>query len=295
MFLHLDNKLIKKRGGLSPGEWVYMIVKEEFLNKLRQFFGLNLYEVRIWTALLSRGVSTAGELSDIGNVPRSRAYDILESLEKKGFVVMKLGKPIKYIAVEPKEVVERVKKLVMEDAGESVKRLEELKETDVLRELDLLHKQGIEFVEPTDLSGAIRGRHNIYAHIESLIKNAENSVTIVTTGKGLVRKNEALRATLEKLKKKNVKIRIAANLNKASLDAAKQLSKIAEVRSTNKVNARFCIVDSKDLVFMMMNDENVHPSYDVGVWVNTPLFTSALESMFDLAWKEMTPLDKVKT
>ncbi len=64
-----------------------MIVKEDFLNKLRQFFSLNLYEAKIWTALLSRGVSTAGELSDIGNVPRSRAYDILESLEKKGFVV----------------------------------------------------------------------------------------------------------------------------------------------------------------------------------------------------------------
>ena len=81
-----------------------MIVKEEFLSNLRRAFDLNLYEVRIWTALLSRGVSTAGELSDIGNVPRSRAYDVLESLEKKGFVVMKLGKPIKYIAVEPKEV-----------------------------------------------------------------------------------------------------------------------------------------------------------------------------------------------
>ncbi|MBS3156026.1 hypothetical protein J4413_02215, partial [Candidatus Woesearchaeota archaeon] len=153
---------------------------------------------------------------------------------------------------------------------------------------------GIEFIEPTDLSGAIRGRHNIYAHMESLIKNAENTVTIVTTGKGLVRKNEALKAVLERLKKKNVKIRIAANLTKASLDAAKQLSKIAEVRSTSKVNARFCIIDNKDLVFMMMSDENVHPSYDVGVWVKTPLFTSALESMFDLAWKEMTPLDKVK-
>ena len=89
-----------------------MIVKEDFLSKLRQFFGLNLYEVRIWTALLSRGVSTAGELSDIGDVPRSRAYDVLESLEKKGFVVMKVGKPIKYLAVEPKEVVERVKKSI---------------------------------------------------------------------------------------------------------------------------------------------------------------------------------------
>ena len=48
-----------------------MIVKEEFLSKLRRYFSLNLYEVKIWTALLSRGVSTAGELSDIANVPRS--------------------------------------------------------------------------------------------------------------------------------------------------------------------------------------------------------------------------------
>ena len=72
-----------------------MIVKEEFLSKLRTYFSLNLYEVKIWTALLSRGVSTAGELSDMANVPRSRSYASLESLEKNGFVVMKFGKPIK--------------------------------------------------------------------------------------------------------------------------------------------------------------------------------------------------------
>ena len=65
-----------------------MIVDKVFLNKLRDF-GLNSYEVKIWTALLSRGVSTAGELSDIANVPRSRSYDVLESLEKKGFIIIK--------------------------------------------------------------------------------------------------------------------------------------------------------------------------------------------------------------
>src|SRR5512137_2145167 len=104
-----------------------MIVKDEFLSKLRKSFGLNLYEVKIWAALLSRGVSTAGELSDIANVPRSRSYDILESLEKKGFVIMKLGKPIKYIAVPPQEVVERVKKNMKREADDTQKRLEDLK------------------------------------------------------------------------------------------------------------------------------------------------------------------------
>ena len=84
-----------------------MIVNEEFLSKLRRSFGLNLYEVKLWTALLSRGVSTAGELSDIADVPRSRTYDVLESLERKGFVVVKPEKPIRYLAIAPNEVLER--------------------------------------------------------------------------------------------------------------------------------------------------------------------------------------------
>src|SRR5512139_3806201 len=108
-----------------------MIVKDEFLGKLRRYFNLKLYEVKIWTALLSRGVSTAGELSDIANVPRSRSYDVLESLEKKGFVIMKIGKPIKYIAVPPKEVLERVKKNIKNDADNHVKLLEDIKKTEL--------------------------------------------------------------------------------------------------------------------------------------------------------------------
>ena len=125
-------------------------------------FGLNSYEVKIWTALLSRGVSTAGELSDIANVPRSRSYDVLESLEKKGFVIMKLGKPIKYIAVPPKEVVERVKKNIQEYARDEVKKLTDLKNTEIIEELSTLHTQGVELIEPADLSGSLRGRHNLY-------------------------------------------------------------------------------------------------------------------------------------
>ncbi len=262
-----------------------MIVKDEFLSRLRQYFGLNLYEVRIWTALLSRGVSTAGELSDIGNVPRSRAYDVLESLEKKGFVVMKLGKPIKYLAVEPREVVERVKKLVARESLERIKRLDQLRGTDVLGELNSLHKQGIEFVEPSDLCGAVRGRHNLYTHLESVIKGANKTVTIMTTSKGVLRKVDALKSELERLKRKGVKIRIGAPITKETMAAVGDISKIAEVRNVKGMNARFCIVDGKEIMFMVMNDDEVHPMYDVGVWVNTPYFAAAMENMFELVWK----------
>ena len=114
-----------------------MIVKDELLSKLRRYFDLNLYEVKLWTALLSRGVSTAGELSDIADVPRSRSYDVLESLEKKGFVIMKLGKPIKYIAIPPSEVVERVKKNMHTNAQKKIKRLDDVKVSPLLTELEI--------------------------------------------------------------------------------------------------------------------------------------------------------------
>jgi len=269
-----------------------MIVKDEFLAKLRQYFGLNLYEVRIWTALLSRGVSTAGELSDIGNVPRSRAYDVLESLEKKGFVVMKLGKPIKYMAVDPIEVIERVKKYVRVNADEKAKRLDGLRGTDVLTELNLLHKQGIEFIEPSDLSGAIRGRHNLYTHLELLVRNAKKSITLMTTSKGMIRKVEALRPELEKLAKKGIKIRIAAPITKENMTAIKDISRLAEVRDNKNINARFCIIDSKELMFMILDDETVHPTYDLGIWINSPFFAGALDGMFAACWDSLESADK---
>jgi sugar-specific transcriptional regulator TrmB len=270
-----------------------MIVKEEFLSKLRRYFSLNLYEVKIWAALLSRGVSTAGELSDIANVPRSRSYDVLESLEKKGFVVMKLGKPIKYLAVPPQEVLERVKKNMKQEAKEKVARLDDLKNTEILNELNALHTQGVELVEPTDLSGSLRGRHNLYNHLELTIRNAEESVTIMTTTQGFMRKIEGLKPVFEKIKKRGVKIRIAAPITKEAMSAVKDIQEVAEVRSTDS-RARFTVVDGKEIIFMVIDDSEVHPTYDIGIWVNTPFFANAMQELFDLAWKEMKPIAKVK-
>lgn len=269
-----------------------MIVKEEFLSKLRRYFSLNLYEVKIWAALLSRGVSTAGELSDIANVPRSRSYDVLESLEKKGFVIMKLGKPIKYLAVPPSEVIERVKKNMKQDANSKIKRLEDLKDTDLLNELNSLHSQGVELVEPSDLSGSLRGRHNLYNHLELTIRNAEEEVVIMTTTQGLMRKIEGLKSIFEKIKKRGVKVKIAAPLTKEAKDAVKDLGDVAEVRHTDS-KARYTVVDGKEIIFMVTDDSEIHPTYDIGIWVNTPFFANAMQDLFDLAWTSMKPANKV--
>ena len=205
---------------------------------------------------------------------------------------MKLGKPIKYIAVPPKEVVERVKKNVQEYAKDEIKKLTDLKNTDVINELSALHTQGVELVEPADLSGSLRGRHNLYNHLELTIRNAEESVTLMTTSQGFIRKMGGLKATFEKLKKRGVKIRVAAPITKEAIPTLKDVGGLVEVRHTDN-KARFCIVDRKEIIFMVLDDNEVHPTYDVGIWVNTPFFASALEELFELAWKNMKPANEL--
>ncbi|MBN2112079.1 hypothetical protein JW707_03185 [Candidatus Woesearchaeota archaeon] len=270
-----------------------MIVKQEFLSKLKDF-GLNTYETKLWTALLSRGISTAGELSDIASVPRSRSYDVLESLERKGFIIMKIGKPIKYIAVPPAEVLERIKKKVIDDAEKQTSTLSKLKNSEVLQELNLLHSQGVELVEPADLTGAIKGRNNLYNHIDAMIKNAEKKVHLLTTEEGLMRKADVLKSALQKAKSKGVEVKIAAPLTKKSAAAVKKIGSLAQIRSVDDVTARFCVVDGKEITFMLLDDKEIHPSYDVGVWVNTKFFARALEGIFESLWANMTPASKAK-
>src|SRR3989344_7269498 len=125
-----------------------MIVQKEFLTKLREF-GLNSYESKLWTALLSRGSSTAGELSDIAGAPRSRSYDVLESLEKKGFIITKPGKPIQYVAVPPESVIDRIKKKIEEDTKKHMELITGLKTAKILDDLNGLYSQGIDLVQPT--------------------------------------------------------------------------------------------------------------------------------------------------
>ena len=52
---------------------------------LREAFGLNSYESKLYVTLLGRGMK-AVEAAQASGVPQSRTYDILRSLEKKGFM-----------------------------------------------------------------------------------------------------------------------------------------------------------------------------------------------------------------
>jgi len=230
-------------------------------------------------------MSTAGELSDIADVPRSRTYDVLESLERKGFVIVKPEKPIKYIAIPPQEVITRVHKKIEKDLEKFSKRLEKISNSAIMDELNELYNQGIEPMQITDFSGALKGRHNIYDQLSYIIKNAQSSVDIITSEDGIIRKLRSLRPIFEKAIYRGIKIRIISpKLDKSDLNF--ELNESIELKNHPDIKSRFCIVDGKNVVFMLTDDMETHPSYDIGFWVNSSYFGNTLKNYFEHKWIE---------
>ena len=248
-----------------------MLIHKDTIAELRLRFKLNIYEVKIWTALLSRGIAAASELADISGVPRSRCYDVLESLEKKGFIIMKVGKPIKYIAVQPEAVVDRVKKGLEEEAQEQIKIVDELSGTDVFTELELLHKTGIKKVNVENITDVVVGRTSVNRFVKDMLLRANKSVTILTNEIGLKHKLKVLKKAKASLSKKKIKVRLYTHANvDVSVDNV-------EVLKTSHT-ARFVNVDNDEILFVMAGKDS---DSDSGLWIKSHYFVNALNALFE--------------
>ncbi|MEM2089996.1 MAG: helix-turn-helix domain-containing protein [Candidatus Pacearchaeota archaeon] len=256
---------------LKSGE--KMMQKQELIKKVKYYFGLNVYESKVWLALLSKNGASVGEIAEISGVPRSRVYDVLKSLEKQGFVIAKLGKPIKYIAVKPAVVVEKLKTNVMKEAKERIEELNNVQNISEFKELEQLYSKGIEPVDLKELSSAIRGNANIYNHLKELITGAKKEVILVSTIAELKRRAHFLKPLFEKLKKDNIKILVACNAEENNTLFAISKALGVPVKKI-RVNSRFCIVDAeKALITITPETEE-----DLAILLHSPFFSRAMIS-----------------
>lgn len=258
---------------------------EDFIEEIRQKFELNQYEVKIWLSLLAKGISSAGEISAESNVPRSRAYDVLESLEKKGFIMLKTSKPIKYISVNPDDIIENFKKSVLYRAEKQAEKILDFKTSETFKELSQYYNKGIKMLEPTELSGLVKGRNNIYNHINNMIKNSQDSVTLSASLNDLSNISQ-LKNELSKANKRGVSIKMVATKSGMKMLNA-SVSDLAELKGQENDFSRFLIIDNANIFFLMADDKEIHPKHDIGLWVKSPSFAKTMNIMFNHMWDKL--------
>lgn len=259
-----------------------MIIKPELVKKIKDYFNLNIYETKVWLALLGKGIASAGEIAETSGVPRSRTYDVLESLEKQGFAISKIGKPAKYIAVKPGVILEKLKNNMIKEADDKVLTLSKLKETSEYTEIEGLYNTGMKPVRHEDLSAAIKGRSTIYNHAREILENAKKEVVICTSTRDFSEKIRLFSSLIARLEKNGVKVRVALNGNEAEIKklAQKFKTKIKKI----DVNAKFFIVDQDQILFFL-SDTGIAEE-ETAIWLNASFFTNSMVYLFNQIWSD---------
>lgn len=257
-----------------------MLVKQELIKKVKDYFDLNIYETKVWLALLSKGIASAGEIASISGVPRSRTYDVLEGLEKKGFALVKIGKPVKYIGVKPNIILEKLKKNVMKDAGDRVEGLSKIKETDEFQKLEELYKGSVMPEKRENVSASLKGKSNISNQIREILENAEKEVIICTDAEEINSKLKLFAQTFERLKKANIKITAALSGDDFLI---KELSRKLDFKFKKiNIETKFFIADKREILFYVSKDKEE----ELAIWLNSDFFVLAFSNLFEKAVKE---------
>lgn len=257
-----------------------MIVPEKTVEDVKRIFDLNLYEARLWLALLSRGISTAGELSEISAVPRSRTYDVLESLKDKGLITVKREtRPVKYVAMAPSEALEQVNVNFKRKMEEQSKLLDQLKTTDVVSKLKGFHSTGSQLVEKHDKAGLLRSRKGISHCIDTMLRSSKRVVEIIATPLELKYLVEHHLDNFRHASETGVKIKIAGPFKDGDKELIKSMSQFAAVKTIPKISARIFVRDEEELLFSLFPMADVHPIYDTAVWVHSPFFAKAMSGL----------------
>lgn len=258
-----------------------MLIKQELLNKIRDYFGLNIYETKVWLALLGKGIASAGQIAQVSNVPRSRTYDVLESLEKKGFAIVKIGKPVRYIGVKPHLILEKLKNNVKSDAEERIASLSNIKETDEYAKLEEFYKEGLSPTKKEDLSAALKGKSNISSYLRDILREANKEVIICTSAEDVNSKLKLFNQTISALKREGIKIKIALSGNEALI---KRISTAFDIKIKKiAIEAKFFIVDRKEILFYLSKDQAGKEGDDTAIWINSEFFAQAFASLFEKA------------
>ncbi len=132
---------------------------DKIIEKLK-YFGFNSYEAKVYLALLKKYPATGYEVSQLADIPQSRAYDALKSLAGEKIVTADNAKPQKYTPVSPKELTQRFKRRMTSSIDYLESKLPEIKE---------------DYNEPLH---NISGYEIILDKIKEIIKNSKHSIYI---------------------------------------------------------------------------------------------------------------------
>jgi len=219
--------------------------------------GLTSYEIRTYTSLVDGGELNAQELSQKSGVPYSKIYEILGSLEEKGWIGSDESRPTKYFAKSPSNALETTK--------QSIENEFTTNQNNILSELaPLYEKTGTS--EKPDI-WFISGAMNIFSKIETMVEHCRQEVMIAVPKAG----EEIVKQALPKLRllhDKGIDITILTS-DSFDKDSLKSISRVADVKVKEGMFGGGIIFDKRYVVILFAPEIGSSSSSEiVAIWAD---------------------------
>src|ERR671925_373896 len=243
--------------------------------KAMESLGLTSYEIKVYLSLLEAGSMTASNISKKSGVPYSKIYEVLNSLEDKGWAESDRSRPQKFFPRSPQTGLEAMKMRI----ENGIKDNESL----IMSELmPVYEKRGIR--EKPEI-WVVRGIYNIAAKVSEIIQTSQHELLIALPK---VAENIAkpIQPMLRMLYERGVRIAVLAS-EETNTDTVRAISRIAEVRLKNNMFGGGVIGDSKQVMILLgegrTDNMNVEP---IAIWAEHTGLAGFAKDYFQYLWAD---------
>jgi sugar-specific transcriptional regulator TrmB len=241
--------------------------------KLLKRFGLTNYQAKAYLTLIIMGEGDAKSISRTSGIPYAKIHSTLLSLIKDGWIITVEGRPRRYKAKPPIEIV-----------NEKINRgIEEMKiqGEKIIRELQPIYEKA-GFEEKSEVM-ILRGIGIILERTVNSIRKVNKTLRIALTGKIFKAHKELIDILLSNLKKKvDVKILLDEELK----DYLEILSKYGFKGEVGGEMFGGGIIVDEDEAIILLGEILGSP---MAIWSNNKVLTNIAKIYFEYLWEMRKP------
>ena len=262
------------------------IVSERVEKALRDV-GLTEYESLAYLALLHSGEMTAEMVSEASNIPYTKVYSVLESLDDQGWIVVEGGRPRKYHPRSPEDSL-MVVQLALEAEFEENSKL-------IIDELQPLYENK-DLHEMPEI-WMIRGEAQTYKKVFQLLGKARRDIMLALPWipEGLLDLPDTmsiLNHELRMLQNSDVQVRVLTTEEVSEKLNPRYLS-FADVRVCSELFGGGLVIDGRETILIL---DMVHPvGPDMALWSDHESLTKVASIYFQHMWEKAIPLKQKTT
>lgn len=249
-------------------------VNRNTLNALKSL-GLSDYETQAYIANVSLISGTAIEISLASDVPKSKVYEVLKSLAKKGFIEIKRGKPLKFNVIPPHEIFEKSRNQIKEQLDEAES------------ELNIIYENQISNT-PAPM-WLVHGPEKLVKKEIEIISRAKKSLFILG---GFMFEDEApqLKESLNKAIKRGVHVKVILSPFNAVNDEISVLKEVCdldcEIKAFHVPLVKLVARDEKEMLMAAcrIKDDKIISQSAIGMWNQYSELVETMSGVYNFIW-----------